>query len=1144
MSSESEDENGDEISFLLREPIEREDVSSRGKRIVWANSYSYTHRNESSRIIGRPVTHNAVESWNKEYNAHFPGGGKPERSKVIRHQMDEEEAVRHLITRKLEEDFRNIRPSSWNPKNEFMQSSTSRMLKGKNIQENHIMERIKVHNCQVVKTGAKYCLYLIRNCFRISHNYSLTHAINSANESKLPLLVCSFFSKEDFNKRQRIFLLEGLLELKHSFGQFSGLKYLPLECDGSEVLPSIMNFVDDASEVIVDYGYLRSDRTLLASLKDELVKKQCRLTTVESNVVVPVELASQKSETAARTFRPKVWQRAKDFLIAADLPDPETALLSKDSLPNGPELDVEKELEQTKADCSTKKPSYAKGGESQAKLMLKSFLESGLNIYGTERNFPGLGGQSNLSGFLRFGMISPVEVILSVSASKSKKENKDSFIEELLVRRELSMNFIWFEPDSYDSLESIPDWAKITLKIHAKDKRKTLYTYEQLETGKTKDPFWNAAQLEMVNTGKMHGYMRMYWAKKAIEWTPDTESAYKFLIEQNDKFEIDGRDPNGFAGVLWNFGKHDRAHAEREIFGKLRYMNDEGLKRKFKKSIYSYLGDADLFDIITDKQSSIAFILASCQNAQVLTILGMVMCGVKDIDNKVLKAQHYKLCERFRHKEKLRQILEKRVEELEGRQAKDDEVSCIINRYWNRMDEDVQLLLQRFDADATLDFEEKGVSDENVKHFLAVLSNWGLEEIEEKLSQRVEFTSRALSKLVQVFDKVVQGNSHLSGLISGEKDSFNHSRLSSPDDNSESPAAPESPKKEIIEEELRNYCKGVLDENVRLQRLVTHVQAENHRLSVQSASKDDQLSIMENRLETLNNKLEDVQYEYNKSLMREEKLDYRLAEYIRKEQIQQVQVPVEVINNQNGADEVANVSKAKLEELQQELDLQVELASNRLTELQEMTERNKALSAELEQCEMKLKYIPAEVIRTFPEYTTLQSNYSSLLDDCKTLRANMDDLQQQLSDQKLAHSKQVERMKNEEALAQERMQETLLELDGQLNMVRKEYDTLCIEFEHSTAANEQAGPINEQVLALMKTYSMQNEQLKLDVSRYKRKCLDATTMLLKCQKELESERKISNENYLIIKLEEEPRKLLLLMLTTTSTSWMGRSQVP
>ena len=147
------------------------------------------------------------------------------------------------------------------------------------------------------------------------------------------------------------------------------------------------------------------------------------------------------------------------------------------------------------------------------------------------------------------------------------------------------MNFVFYNP-YYDSFKSLPSWAQKTLNDHRNDRRDPVYSLSQLERGETDDPYWNAAQSEMVINGKMHGYMRMYWGKKLLEWNSDPQTAIRVAIHLNDKYEIDGRDPNGYAGILWCFGKHDRAWPERPIFGKVRYMNSNGLKRKFDADAY------------------------------------------------------------------------------------------------------------------------------------------------------------------------------------------------------------------------------------------------------------------------------------------------------------------------------------------------------------------------------------------------------------------------------------------------------------------------------------------------------------------------------------------------------------------------------
>ncbi|MGQ9671892.1 MAG: deoxyribodipyrimidine photo-lyase, partial [Candidatus Aminicenantales bacterium] len=185
--------------------------------------------------------------------------------------------------------------------------------------------------------------------------------------------------------------------------------------------------------------------------------------------------------------------------------------------------------------------------------------------------------------YLHFGQISPVYIALR--AMKTKSRGADAFLEELIIRRELSLNFVFYNRN-YDSFEALPAWAKQSLKSHEKNKRSSLYTLEEFEAASTHDPYWNAAQKEMLIKGKMHGYMRMYWGKKILEWCKTPEEAFRIALYLNNKYELDGRDPNGFAGVAWCLGKHDRPWPERPIFGNVRSMNDRGLKRKFDADKY------------------------------------------------------------------------------------------------------------------------------------------------------------------------------------------------------------------------------------------------------------------------------------------------------------------------------------------------------------------------------------------------------------------------------------------------------------------------------------------------------------------------------------------------------------------------------
>ncbi|MGB9842733.1 MAG: deoxyribodipyrimidine photolyase, partial [Caldisericia bacterium] len=242
--------------------------------------------------------------------------------------------------------------------------------------------------------------------------------------------------------------------------------------------------------------------------------------------------------------------------------------------------------ENLKVDKSIKPTLFFKPGEREAFNILNDFIKNKLNFYIRNKNNPNIDGLSNLSPYLHFGMISPLRVTLEVKKSNSIDENKSSFLEELIIRRELSENFLFYN-ENYDNEDGIPNWARKTLEEHKNDKRDYIYSLKEFENGETFDELWNACQKEMIITGKMHGYMRMYWAKKILEWSMDYKEAIKIAIYLNDKYELDGRDPNGYTGILWSIGGlHDRPFKERKIFGKIRYMSRNGLEKKFDTKAY------------------------------------------------------------------------------------------------------------------------------------------------------------------------------------------------------------------------------------------------------------------------------------------------------------------------------------------------------------------------------------------------------------------------------------------------------------------------------------------------------------------------------------------------------------------------------
>ncbi|MFO0950980.1 MAG: deoxyribodipyrimidine photo-lyase [Isosphaeraceae bacterium] len=271
---------------------------------------------------------------------------------------------------------------------------------------------------------------------------------------------------------------------------------------------------------------------------------------VDADVVVPTALFP-KEEYAARTIRPKIHKVLHSYLKPS--PNrPAKHAWQDAAIPKGEPIEPNGLLERLKVGGVPEVPGY-RGGPKEAMRRLGRFVKERLSHYGESRNEPIPYTTSELSAHLHFGHISPLTAVLAASDSGASPEAVDVFVEELVVRRELAVNFVARNPD-YDTLAGCPSWARETLARHAKDPRPVLYDPETLEAGTTHDPLWNAAQLEMVATGRMHNYLRMYWAKRVLEWTPDAETAFRILVDLNDRYEMDGRDPNGYTGVAWAIG--------------------------------------------------------------------------------------------------------------------------------------------------------------------------------------------------------------------------------------------------------------------------------------------------------------------------------------------------------------------------------------------------------------------------------------------------------------------------------------------------------------------------------------------------------------------------------------------------------------
>jgi deoxyribodipyrimidine photo-lyase len=334
-----------------------------------------------------------------------------------------------------------------------------------------------------------------------------------------------------------------------------------------------------AAFVVFDRGYARIQKQWRKMAVDKI---ECPVAQVETETVVPLDAASNKDEYSAATLRGKINKLKNIFLVPFLEKDPKKSSmdLHVDSLDL---KDLDGIIASMNIDKTVEASPIFRGGGDEAGKRFQDFLENKLANYEELRNEPSGDFSSGLSPYLHFGQISTVYI--SLKALEINPEYAEPFLEELIVRRELAANFVNFN-QNYDNISCLNEWALKTLGEHSGDKREYIYSLEEFEKALTHDPYWNAAQNEMLVTGKMHGYMRMYWGKKIIEWTRSPEEAFKIALYLNNKYELDGRDPNAFAGVAWCFGKHDRPWKERPVFGKIRYMNDKGLDRKFNMKKY------------------------------------------------------------------------------------------------------------------------------------------------------------------------------------------------------------------------------------------------------------------------------------------------------------------------------------------------------------------------------------------------------------------------------------------------------------------------------------------------------------------------------------------------------------------------------
>lgn len=418
---------------------------------------------------------------------------------------------------------------------------------------------------------------------RAHDNWALIHAQQLALSAKAPLHVC-FCLPDDaggLTRRHAEFLLGGLADVESALRELD-IPFHLLRGGASTEVPEFVR-AHGIGTLVCDFSPLRAPRAAQSAVVDAL-PASVGVIEVDAHNVVPCWVASEKQEVGARTLRPKIERALPTFLT--EFP----ALERHPHAPSGAApapLCWDTERARLSVDESVRPVDWIVPGERAAHAALATFLKERLKLFAAKRNDPNVHATSDLSPYLNFGQLAPQRAALVVRAARAHNESVKSYIEESVVRRELSDNYCYYNPN-YDSLAGAAGWARESLEKHASDAREWRYSLEELEGAQTHEDIWNAAQRQLSRTGKMHGFMRMYWAKKILEWTDSPAEALGIAQHLNDKLALDGNDPNGFVGVGWSImGVHDMGWAERAVFGKIRYMNYNGCKRKFDVAAFA-----------------------------------------------------------------------------------------------------------------------------------------------------------------------------------------------------------------------------------------------------------------------------------------------------------------------------------------------------------------------------------------------------------------------------------------------------------------------------------------------------------------------------------------------------------------------------
>uniref|UniRef100_A0A1I7ZPI5 E3 ubiquitin protein ligase n=1 Tax=Steinernema glaseri TaxID=37863 RepID=A0A1I7ZPI5_9BILA len=443
---------------------------------------------------------------------------------------------------------------------------------------------------------------------------------------------------------------------------------------------------------------------------------------------------------------------------------------------------------------------------------------------------------------------------------------------------------------------------------------------------------------------------------------------------------------------------------------------------------------------------------------------------------RTLYAQNYKLVQSIKHRDRMIEVLRKDVEQYRKRQNQDDSMLCIINRCWNRFDDDVRFLVQRFDADASTEDETRRESSA-VKNFLSLLSQWEFDEIEPKMLQRVEASRRALKKLIQAFERLNQRNKRLTDLITG--------------------------KTEIT---YANDGASTSDENVfRVEQIPEDIDGQ-----------DEQVESLKTKKEELENHIGELQFQLEKTMRKEVKLESRLYDVTKQLDTVKFNAANAPSSSSTTNDSTANgvVQTAqpealkKIEDLKKELDAAQKININRLKELNDMLEKNKAVTAECEKLRIESQVVSADAVKESPEFKLLQTQFAALLSESIHLKSQLQTTREMLQAFRDESNKNLEDIKRDEQSADERHNELLLSLEDQMNAARRDYEQLRMEFEQNVAGTDHTSPAAKELKAMVTSMKTMNDHLKQESGRFKRKWKETLSILAKAHKDLDHERKL------------------------------------